>query len=92
MVATSRKSFKIKPDVTSGDFTTKKRILQHFGSKIATIASCYYRDLGQYERNIFDFSLCALLKVISYISPVVNYRESPDSTVLCSCFLCVFSN
>ena len=36
----------------------RKGYLQHFGSKIAKIVSCYYHDLGQSERNIFDFSLC----------------------------------
>ena len=33
--------------------------LQRFGSKIVKILRCYCHDLGQSERNIFDFSLCA---------------------------------
>ena len=32
--------------------------LEHFGSKIAKIVRCYCHDLGQSERNVFDFSLC----------------------------------
>ena len=36
----------------------RKGYLQHFGSKIAKIVRCYYHDLGQSEKNIFDFSLC----------------------------------
>ena len=32
--------------------------LEHFCSKIAKIVRCYCHDLGQSERNIFDFSLC----------------------------------
>ena len=35
-----------------------KGYLQHFGSKIAKIVRCYCHDVGQSERNIFDFSLC----------------------------------
>ena len=36
----------------------RKGYLQHFGSKIVKIVRCYCHDLGQSERNIFDFSLC----------------------------------
>ena len=36
----------------------RKGYLQHFGSKIAKIVRCYCHNLGQSEKNIFDFSLC----------------------------------
>ena len=36
----------------------RKGYLQQFGFKIVKIVRCYCHDLGQSERNIFDFSLC----------------------------------
>ena len=44
----------------------RKGYLQLFGSKIAKIGWCYCHDLGQSERNIFDFSLCATVSNINY--------------------------
>ena len=41
-------------------FSAKKGYLQHFGSKIAKIVKCYRHNLGQSEKNIFDFSLCVI--------------------------------
>ena len=38
----------------------RKVYLEHFGSKIAKIVWCYWHNLGQSEKNIFDFSLCDL--------------------------------
>ena len=45
---------------TSSDITTKKKYSQHFGAKTAKIVRRYCHDLGQSERNIFDFSFCDL--------------------------------
>ena len=46
--------------MSSSDITTKKKYSQHFGAKIAKIVRRYCHDLGQSERNIFDFSFCDL--------------------------------
>ena len=53
------RSFEIKPDITSSDCTTKKRILTTFWFKTCkNCKTCYYHGLSQPERNIFDLSLC----------------------------------
>ena len=61
MVAPSRTffiSFELKPDVTFSEFTTKKRIFTTFWFQNCKIVRCYCHNLGQSEKNIFDFSLC----------------------------------
>ena len=50
----------------------RKGYLQHIGPKIAKIVRCYCHNLGQSEKNIFDFSLCEKwlnLKPSIFLSP-----------------------
>ena len=70
-------SFEIKPDVTSSDFTTKKRIFTTFWFQIVKVGRCYCHDLGQSERNIFDFSLCA----IHHCSSMFYYKMTLGSKI-----------
>ena len=54
-------SFEIKPDVTFIDFTTKKWIFTILWFQNCKIVRCYCHDLGQSERDSFDFFLCELV-------------------------------
>ena len=63
MVVPSRNffiSFEIKPNITSSDFNTKKRIFAMFWFQNCKNSKVL---LGQSERNIFDFSLCGTVVV-----------------------------
>ena len=79
----------------SSDSTTKKRMFKHlrifatFPFKITKIVRCFCHNLGQSERNTFDFFLCVdykrlvikfhiqLKSLFNFLSQFKMFRISP---------------
>ena len=70
----------------------RKGYLQHFCSKIANIVRCYCHDLGQSERNIFDFSLCVTVAAVWTEKQFIPLLTRPQGSQGCQKIRIFFTN